>query len=279
MPTLAPIDYLVVGHYTRDLTPAGDEPGGTVTYSAATAAALGCRTGVVTSAAADVPFASFLPGVAVVNVTAPESTTFANHYSPAGRQQHIYAQALPLKAAQVPAAWRRTPIVHLGPVANELDPDLARAFPASLLGLTPQGWFRRWDARGRVRAEAWEAAGDVLPRAAGVVLSPEDLPRPALAAELARLSRLLVVTEEARGCTVFFDGERRRFPAPAVTVANPTGAGDVFAAAFFLRLQQTRGNPWEAAAFANLIAAHSLAADSLADKMAAIRETAALARA
>jgi len=45
-------------------------------------------------------------------------------------------------------------------------------------------------------------------------------------------------------------------PRPARLV-DPTGAGDVFAAAFFIRLSQTR-DPWEAARFATQVAARSV---------------------
>jgi sugar/nucleoside kinase (ribokinase family) len=38
---------------------------------------------------------------------------------------------------------------------------------------------------------------------------------------------------------------------------DPTGAGDVFAAAFFVRLTQT-GDPWKAARFANRLATASI---------------------
>jgi sugar/nucleoside kinase (ribokinase family) len=38
---------------------------------------------------------------------------------------------------------------------------------------------------------------------------------------------------------------------------DATGAGDIFAAAFFARLHQTR-DPWEAARFATNLASHSV---------------------
>ena len=38
---------------------------------------------------------------------------------------------------------------------------------------------------------------------------------------------------------------------------DATGAGDIFAAAFFFRLHTTR-DPWEAARFATLVAANSI---------------------
>jgi sugar/nucleoside kinase (ribokinase family) len=81
---------------------------------------------------------------------------------------------------------------------------------------------------------------------------------------------LLVLTHGKRGCTVYSRDEERYFAAPTVKEVNPTGAGDIFATAFLVRLRQTNGNPWEAAAFANEIAARSVCEDELQDKAKAI---------
>jgi len=53
-------------------------------------------------------------------------------------------------------------------------------------------------------------------------------------------------------------------------VADPTGAGDAFAAAYLVRLYQTDGDVWEAAEFANRVAARSVTRRGLAAKAAAI---------
>ncbi len=79
------------------------------------------------------------------------------------------------------------------------------------------------------------------------------------------MAPLLIVTEGAKGCTVHYRGEARHFPAPAMS------AGDIFAAAYLVRLLQTDGNYWEAAEFANRIAAHSVTRQGLPAKMEAIR--------
>jgi sugar/nucleoside kinase (ribokinase family) len=49
----------------------------------------------------------------------------------------------------------------------------------------------------------------------------------------------------------------RHFSAPQVEECNDTGAGDIFATAFFYRHFQTK-NPWEAARFATQLAAISV---------------------
>jgi sugar/nucleoside kinase (ribokinase family) len=176
----------------------------------------------------------------------------------------------------VPAAWQRAPIVHLAPLTNEVSADLVHQFSNSLIGVTPQGWMRQWDENGRVQACELANAEKVLPLVAAVILSKEDLPYPEALEPLLRASRLLVLTEGARGCTVYFDGESRQIPAPQVTEVEPTGAGDVFAAAFLVRLYQTDGNPWEAARYANEIAARSVTQIGLDAKIDQVGEWASL---
>jgi sugar/nucleoside kinase (ribokinase family) len=57
---------------------------------------------------------------------------------------------------------------------------------------------------------------------------------------------------------LYWNGDRRRFRAPKVQEVDATGAGDIFATAFFVRLFKTR-DPWEAARFATLVASRSVA--------------------
>ena len=49
VPGLEPIDYLVIGHLTKDITPQGPQLGGTAAYAARTAQAMGLRVGMVTA--------------------------------------------------------------------------------------------------------------------------------------------------------------------------------------------------------------------------------------
>jgi sugar/nucleoside kinase (ribokinase family) len=106
--------------------------------------------------------------------------------------------------------------------------------------------------------------------AAAVILSTEDVSEQSLLDEMRQITRVLVLTEQAGGCIVFCKDESRRFKAPEVEEINPTGAGDTFAAAYLVRLHQTRGNPWEAAKFANRIAAASVTRETLDGKIEAI---------
>lgn len=272
------VDYLIIGHASKDLTPQGPSLGGTVAYAGLTAHALGLRVGVVTSAAPDLDFAP-LRDLEVHCIPAPASTSFENVYTPEGRVQTINGQASPLGPSAVPRAWMDAPIVHLAPIACEIEPALVQAFPGALLGMTPQGWMRRWDGAGRVHLTSWEATRELLPAAGAVVLSIEDLQGELHAAQaMSELCRVLAVTEGPRGARVRAHGGWRSVPAPEAQELDPTGAGDVFAAVFFSEL--FRGSdPWQAADYANRVAAGSVTRRGLASAPSPAEAAAALSRA
>lgn len=252
-----PIDYLIIGHISQDITPSGIQLGGTAAYAALTARACGLRVGIVTSYAPDAQI-SPLEGIPIVNHTASQSTTFENIQTPHGRQQRIHYRAEHLGFEHIPPAWRSAPIVHLAPIAQEVDPTLVRRFATKLLGLTPQGWMRSWDEQGNVHFSEWPEASFVLERSSAAILSIEDVNHSEKhIEEIASAVRILVVTEGAAGARLYWNGDIRYFRPPTVQELDSTGAGDIFAASFFVRLYTTQ-NPWEAARFATLIAARSV---------------------
>lgn len=252
-------DYVIVGHVTRDLVPGGFRVGGTATFAALAARALGYRVGILTSASTDLPLQKVLAGIEMQVIPAAQSTTFENIYHGGKRLQYVRATAAALTPAHLPPAWRQAPIVHLGPLVQEVEPGLAQAFAAeTLLGVTPQGWLRRWDADGLVRCTRWHTAPQVLARADAMVLSREDVGNDE--AELRHyleLARLTAVTRSWQGASLFQQGVETTYPAFDIREVDPTGAGDVFAAAFFIRLYETR-NPAEAARFANAAASFAI---------------------
>ena len=257
------LDYLVIGHATRDLADGSFTIGGTVSYAARTARALGCRVGIVTSADPTLDLSGALDGVMLARTPAAATTTFENVYTTTGRRQVLHTLAETLTPAALPPDWRAT-IVHVGPVARECDRALANSLGDGFVGVTPQGWMRRWDRAGRVNSSRWENAEPWLARADGVVLSEEDVAgADALIARYAAQTRVLVVTQGAAGCTIYAEGCVRHFPAPVVDEMDPTGAGDIFATAFFVWLQRS-GDPWLAARLANCVAASSVTRTGLA---------------
>jgi hypothetical protein len=256
-PTFDPIDYLVIGHITQDLSEEGLRLGGTATFASLTARALGLRVGLVTSWGGEIPLGP-LSEFPLVNSPAVNSTTFENIDTPEGRVQLIYHVANSLDLNLIPESWLNTPIVHLGPVAQEVEPSLMRRFSNNFVGVTPQGWLRAWDTKGRVSPCEWPEAAFVLQQAGAAVISSEDVAGDeARIEELASACRVLAVTENNEGVRLFWNGDVRRFRAPQVDAVDTTGAGDIFATAFFFRLYATR-DPWEAARFATQLASISV---------------------
>jgi hypothetical protein len=254
-----PVGYLIIGNVTRDLVPGGGYTiGGTVTYAARTALALEQHVAAVTSASPALDLGSVLAGIEIALRPAEETLTFENIYLPSGRQQFLHALASPLDLEAVPEPWRKADVVHLAPLAGECDPALAGAFPGAFVGVTPQGWMRAWDVTGRVQVGEWRGAEDLLPRVDAAVMSIKDVARDEATIErFARLAPVLVVTLGAAGCRVYAGGEVGNVPVTPVPEVDPTGAGDIFAAAFFVCLRQN-GDPWSAADFANRVAAISV---------------------
>ena len=254
---LQPVDYLLIGHVAVDLTPTGKQLGGTVSYAALTAQALGMRVGIVTSAGEDAPL-HILDGMQIVNIPTEQSTIFENVKTAHGRKQTLHHQATPILFGHIPPIWRDAPIVHLAPIAQEVDGAMAKQFGSSWVGVTPQGWMRDWDEKGSVFAKAWENSEQLLGQVGGVVMSIEDIDRDLELVEwMAHHTRLLCLTEGDQGAVLHWHGDRRRFRPIAVEEVDATGAGDIFAAAFFTRLARTR-DPWEAARFATHLAAYSV---------------------
>ncbi|HKI53283.1 MAG TPA: PfkB family carbohydrate kinase [Anaerolineales bacterium] len=252
-----PVDYLVIGHVARDLTPNGSQLGGTVAYSALTARALGLRVGIVTAAGSDVSLEP-LKDIPQVSIKSDSTTTFENIYKDDGRIQYLRSQASPIDFDHIPGIWRDASIIHLAPVANEIETDLPKSLSKSFLGLTPQGWMRQWDSNGLVSTRKWENSKPALSQANAIVISREDVGGDDILIEhMAGQTKILVVTEGADGAVLYWNGDRRRFRAPTVQEVDATGAGDIFATAFFFRLWKTR-DPWEATRFATLIASHSV---------------------
>jgi sugar/nucleoside kinase (ribokinase family) len=266
-------DFLLLGHVTRDLQPDGAFlPGGTVTFAALSAYHLGLVPAIVTCAdeqmAAILP--AYLPHIALHICPSEQTTTFANSYQQGFRIQHLYAKAADLQSEDIPAAWLQAGVVLFGPLAQELRPELVMQFPrrpGSILAATPQGWLRRWDETGRVWPTPWHVAEQVLPYLDVLILSHDDLlpfadgnraEADTLLAHWSKFVPLLVATDGRHGATLFQRGVTRRFPAYPVEEVDPTGAGDVFAAAFLTHFYRYR-NPEQAVDFANCTASFSVA--------------------
>lgn len=234
---------------TRDLVPGGWRPGGAALYAALTAVALGWRVGVVTSAA-DPALLAQRAGLVVHCRPAAATTTFTNLYLPERRVQRCDAVAAALGPAEVPAAWRMSArAVLLAPVMNEVDPALVDCFPQARVAVAAQGYLRRRLRDGTVVGRRWQPPRRWLARLAAVVVSSEDIAHQPEVRSLLTAAPVLVVTQGAAGAEVVCGGATAHVPAFPTRAVDPTGAGDVFAAALLLALCEGQA-PLEAVRFA-----------------------------
>jgi sugar/nucleoside kinase (ribokinase family) len=263
-------DYVLLGHICRDLHGDMERPGGTVLYAGVTALRLGRRVGIVTSHGSELTLPSELADAEIVNLPARETTTFRHRYESTGRVLTLVARASNITADDVPELWRSAEIVHLAPVAWEVDHEIALLRPpehdrdlaplaaASTLVATVQGWLRRATDSGVIAPAIDEISSLPLPTLAAVVLSADDVQdNDQILTSIAARCPIVAVTRARAGCTLYTRGIPTEIPPWPAHETDSTGAGDVFATAFFIRLRET-GNAPTSARFAAWVAARSV---------------------
>lgn len=249
--------YTAIGHVTIDVLADGSRrPGGGALYSALQAARLGLRTLLITRGTArelDELLAPYRHELDVQVHDAPHTTTLLTAGHGAERTQRMLAWA----GAIVAEPALDTTILHLAPVARET-PERWRGSPA-FLGLTPQGLARDWSGEGAeiVQVAPARAAEELARRCRAVVLNESERASCAgLIAAAGEGGALVAVTAGARPTVVLEPGGRElELDVPALEDAvDDIGAGDVFAAAWFVALHEGRPAV-EATAFATAAAA------------------------
>lgn len=277
-------DYLVIGHITADVLDDGEVVlGGTALYSALTAARLGARVAVLTRGAFGAEIAGMkVPGLEeyagelqIIVQDADVPTTFENHYLGTRRQQVVRHWAGPIDLRGLPPHWATAKIVHLGPIADEIDPRHISGLTPRFVGVTPQGWMRDWprERGGRVQTTQLRLPVDFVNRIDCAIVSDEEIFQARDLVERVGERRMSVVTRGPLGASIYhsmrasdLEGLRpgaKRFrsveiPGYDVKVKSLTGAGDVFAAAFFMKAAERTSSALEAGRFANVVAALSL---------------------
>jgi sugar/nucleoside kinase (ribokinase family) len=194
------------------------------------------------------------PEIQVTNVPSPVWCTFRHEFVDGLREQYITDVACNLRAEHVLESWQTLPVVHFGPVAQEIDHDLLAAFHGSLKGASVQGWLRKWGEDGHVepldpdQMVAWAPPVDVS------FLSEEDIGDQRGVIDLYRSShRIVVLTDGQHGATVYEGPNATKIPAFPVHEVDANGAGDVFSAAFMIRYYET-GDAVASARFAAVVA-------------------------
>lgn len=252
------MDYLVIGHITRDETPQGPMLGGTSSYAAVTAARLGAAVGLVARVGGDCAPLDLLRGIELCLHKDERTTTFENLYFDGKRVQKLYAVSRDLEWSDVPEKWRRAPVVHLAPIAQEFGPGLREKFTNHLVGATLQGWLRGRDESDRVTFQPHPDLEAWLPHLDVAIMSEEDaFGDRELMQKYLGLAKLGVETRGREGCLIYCEGTTTPVPVVPVEELDPTGAGDIFAAAFLIRYRES-GDFRDAARFANACASLSV---------------------
>ena len=268
MPVIHPVegrlDFVAVGHVTIDRASGRRRLGGAAAFAALTAARLGLRSGILTSAAPTFPYWDSLDGVEIHCQAAARTTEFENVYEGSRRRQRVLAQADALteaSLASIRGRLRDDAAVLYCPVVHEVELPLAPLTPRGLSGVAPQGFFRRWKPHGLVEACDWEDASTALARADVVSMSEDDHLAPEELAEEFP-GRAFAVTKGAKGARIYSEGDIFDLPAFTAVEVDPTGAGDVFAAAFLVALRERRP-VLRAARFAACVASFAVEATGI----------------
>ena len=262
----------VIGSATMDRVVQGGasvyKRGGVVAYAGLTFAELGVETRVLTNIAeADRAMLAVLQqrGIAVYVGQSAATTCFVNYVDGDARRQELLACAAPIAAAQLGPVLAGVKHVHLGPLhPHDLAEDVLAAMDG-VVSLDLQGYVRRIEGTQVYRGVA-KSLYAALQRAAYVKAGNDELEL-VLADCGLTLDQLMrdcsvaewVVTEGSHGGWIASrQGKRTKFAsAPVATVADPTGAGDVFFAAYIAhRLHRGAGIAMAAQRAAALAAHH-----------------------
>jgi sugar/nucleoside kinase (ribokinase family) len=232
-------EYIAVGHVTIDLLKgtAQRQAGGGALYSGLQASRLGLRTLIITAGnEADLSqlLAPFAHELDVLVQPTKHTTTFAT----TGRGADRYQRLLTWAGKMSPSGELDAPIVHFAPVAQETPaPQVAEK---TFVCWTPQGLVRCWDEAGDI-SQVSLASEDVPSPCHAMVLSVVEVEAYGTALNSAVESGAVVaITAGSAGVEVRTASLRTTVPVDQTTSSSPDdlGAGDVFAAAFFVALHE-----------------------------------------
>lgn len=254
-------DYTTVGHVTIDVLEDGStQPGGAAFYSALQAARLGMRTQILTRGnerEIEELLQPYRKELELRIQPSRRTTTLQTSGRGDSRSQRVLAWAGPI-AEDLDFD---TSILHLAPVARET-PTRWRG-SAGFLGLTPQGLARDWSGPRKPISGCTPArsAVQVAERCDALVLSEHEQGFCRRLVERASdAGAIVAITAGERPNTILLpDGRALELTvAPIQAPVDDLGAGDVFAAAFFIALADGRPAA-EAAALGNAAAARRIA--------------------
>ena len=246
--------------------------GGVVTYAGLTFANLGLDTRVLTNiAAADQSMLAFLQhsGIEVHIGESPDTTRFVNFVDGDQRQQEVPSRAAPIGTGQLEPVLLGVEHVHLGPLApGDLCPEILEAFRSDIrISLDIQGYVRQIEDDRVIPAISVDLLAAL--QSADLVKASLDELELVLVHFGQTLVQLMrdcaiaewVVTDGSRGGWIMDStGRRTEFAADHIgSLVDPTGAGDVFFAAYLVARLHRREGVESAAHSAAALAARQVA--------------------
>lgn len=236
--------FVAIGHLSFDVNivdngpPSHHTPGGAAAYAALTARKHGFSTGILTAVDQDYPVREVLAGIDVRVTESEHTSTFANYYDSGERSQVLLASGNKIPQVSLPESWTQPDILFAGPLLHELPTDCVNWFNSGLSCLIPSGWLRRWGPDGVI------THGNSLPsslaggRKWNVVVTSEsevqDLPE----RQLFDLGEIICITRGALGARIWQSGTWLEAPAISASPIDVTGAGDIWATAFVIALNE-----------------------------------------
>ncbi|MGQ9514617.1 MAG: PfkB family carbohydrate kinase [Thermoproteota archaeon] len=253
--------YAVLGNLTTDIirTAKGTVKtiGGSACYCGLTAHKLGCRTYVLTRVGKDFE-EEWLKNLRMVGLKlnvrySRSSTIFENFYSRGRRIQLIMGNAG--KIRDVPEEVLGCNVIHVGPVFSEIPVEVLRKFRKKFISLDVQGFIRKKEGK-KVLNKFWSDRKRFLEQVKMVHIGAEETRFSVrrCCRELLELGpEIVAITDSVRGAYILFEGSSEYIPAFPSKTVDPTGAGDVYTAAFAVRYFET-GDPIESGYFASAAA-------------------------
>lgn len=252
-------DVLLVGPVTWDLFDDGHaarRPGGAVSYAARVCTALGVRARVLTTAADDADFAAFESHDLHV-VPSAETLTFHHALRDSRRVLQLRSAAPPtLRAVDLPLDWSEASTTVIGPLLpDDLDLRSFRSLAPRREGLLAQGLQRYIGRDGTVHRlpRPSESLFEHARPTSTISLSAGEVSgwSEAHFASIRARAERLIVTRGPDGADIYEGDEARHLAALPAEALDPTGAGDSFATAFVLTLDEgLERAAWVAAAVA-----------------------------
>ena len=265
-------DFISLGLLSFDINDYGEgtylkNPGGAVAYSSKLALDHQMNPGIITSCAKDYDLEVLLPDIKSIIYPSENTTTFMNTYNMGERNQALLFHSNKIPQNIIPKQWKKPKIFFAGPLLHEIPKDSINWFQADFSYIVPQGWFRRWGDDGIIEIISYMANNQFNKKWDLMVLSKEESAN--LSKELLLTwAKIICITKSSDGANIFCDnGEEFKISAIEVPdVVDPTGAGDIWAAAMAIKLH-SGSSIIEAGNYASAAAALSIESFSFSSSL------------